>query len=251
MEYTIHPGTLFGEGTTFGHHVVIEEDVIIGCHVRIGHHVVIHAGSRLGDAIRIDDGSVIGKQPMKGKRSAVAQGGTYPGAVIGSEVTIGTGVIIYAGSSIGSGCLVADQASIREEVEIGDMTIVGKGVSIENKVRIGSRVKLELGCYITALSQIEDYVFVAPMVTTTNDNYLGRTEQRKQAFKGVTIKRGARIGGNATILPGRIIAEDAVIAAGSVVTRDVPPAQIWKGNPARYMRDVPPEQLLANQIEGF
>lgn len=251
MENFIHPSVKLQEDSTIGYFTVIEENVIIGHNARIGHHVVIRAGSQLGDGIRIDDFSVIGKQPMKGKRSAVAQGGLYPGAVIGDEVIIGTGVIIYAGSRIGTGCLIADQASIREDVSIGEMTIVGKGVSIENKVRIGSRVKLELGCYITALSEIEDYVFVAPMVTTTNDNYLGRTEERKKVFKGVTIKKGARIGGNATILPGKTIFEEAVIAAGSVVTCDVPPAQIWKGNPARFFRAVPEEQLVQNQIAGF
>ena len=82
---------------------------------------------------------------------------------------------------------------------------------------------------------------------TTNDNFLGRTEERFKHFKGICVKKGGRIGGHAVILPGIVVGEDAVVAAGAVVTKDVPPGKIVVGSPAKILRDVPKEQLLKNQ----
>ena len=90
-------------------------------------------------------------------------------------------------------------------------------------------------------------VFVAPGVVTSNDNYVGRTAERFKHFKGVTVKKGARIGAGTVTLPGVVIGEDALVAAGSVVTSDVPARKIVLGTPARVWRDVPVEQLLENQ----
>ena len=129
--------------------------------------------------------------------------------------------------------MVADLASIRENVEIGEYTIVGRGVTVENKVKIGKRCKLETESYITALSEIEDGCFIAPEVTFTNDNFLGRTKERFKFHKGVTVKRGGRIGANVTVLPGITIGADALVAAGSVVTRDVPARKLVMGSPAK------------------
>jgi len=114
-------------------------------------------------------------------------------------------------------------------------------------VKIGKKCKIETEAYITALSTIEDYCFIAPEVTFTNDNFLGRTKDRFKYHKGVTLKRGARVGANTTFLPGITVGEDALVAAGAVVTKDVPPRKIVVGVPARVWKDVPPEQLLENQ----
>lgn len=143
--------------------------------------------------------------------------------------------------------MVADLASLRENVEVGEYTIIGRGVTIENKVRVGSRCKLETEAYITALSEIGDGCFIAPEVTFTNDNFLGRTKERFKFHRGVTMHRGARIGANVTVLPGLTLGEDALVAAGSVVTRDVPARKLVMGAPARVRREVPAEQLLENQ----
>ena len=143
--------------------------------------------------------------------------------------------------------LVADFASIREDVEIGEYTIVGRGVAIEQRVRIGKRCKIETETYVTAITEIGDYCFIAPEVTFTNDNFMGRSKERFKYHKGVTLKTGARIGANATILPGITIEEDGQVAAGSVVTRDVPAKKVVLGIPARVFRDVPEAQLLENQ----
>lgn len=146
--------------------------------------------------------------------------------------------------------MIADLATVREAVTIGEETIVGRGVAIENRCTIGKRCKLETNAYITAYSRLEDDVFVAPMVATSNDNYMARGTERFKHFKGVTVKRGGRIGVNATILPGRTVSEQGVVAAGSVVTHDVPARVIVVGNPAHVFRSVPEDQLLENQEEN-
>ena len=97
---------------------------------------------------------------------------------------------------------------------------------------------------MTAYSTLEEDVFIAPCVSTTNDNFMGRTEKRHALRKGPTIRRGARIGGAAVLLPGIEIGEEAFVGAGAVVTRDVPPRTVVVGSPARELREVPEDELL-------
>jgi acetyltransferase-like isoleucine patch superfamily enzyme len=120
-------------------------------------------------------------------------------------------------------------------------------VTVENFCTGGRYCKLESECYITAYSELEDRVFVAPGVVTSNDNFVGRTAERFKHFKGVTVRKGGRIGAGTVLLPGVVVGEDALVAAGSVVTRDVAPRTIVLGGPAKTLRAVPAEQLLENQ----
>ena len=244
MSY-IHPTASIGSNSSLGQFCVIEENVQIGEDCQIGHHVVIRAGTIIGNGVRIDDHTTIGKQPMKSPRSVMTSDKQQAPAHIGDDCLIGASVIIYAGAQLSHHILVADLATIREEVTIGAYTIVGRGVAIENKCTIGERCKLETNVYITAYSQIEDDVFVAPGVLTSNDNFMGRTEERFKHFKGVTIRRGGRLGVGAVILPGKEIASEAVVAAGGVLTRDTEPGIIYAGVPARPFRPVPDEQKLS------
>jgi UDP-2-acetamido-3-amino-2,3-dideoxy-glucuronate N-acetyltransferase len=234
-----------GSDTTIGENTIIKKNVKIGDNCTIGHHVVIHEGTTISDNVRIDDHTVIGKQPMRAKRSIFKEE-TLPPAQISNNCLIGAHAVLYAGCTVAQHVLIADTAAIRENVTIGEYTIVGRGVTIENLCKIGKKCKLETGCYITAYSEIEDYCFIAPQVTTTNDNFLGRTEERFEHFKGVTVRRGGRIGAGAVILPGIEIGVDAVVGAGAVFTQNVPSGQIYVGAPAKYFRDTPVEQLLEN-----
>lgn len=247
MTNFVHPSAQIGAGTQLGFNSVVHESARIGDNCRIGSGVVIHPGSIIGNNVRIDDHTVIGKLPMKAALSAVTTEQSLDPCVIGDDCMIGAMTVIYRGCILRNKVMVADLASLRENVEVGEMTIVGRGVTVENKVRIGSRCKLETEAYITALSEIGDGCFIAPEVTFTNDNFLGRTRERFKFHKGVTMKRGARIGANVTVLPGLTLGEDALVAAGSIVTRDVPARKVVLGAPAKVWRDVPPEQLLENQ----
>lgn len=231
----------------FGAHVHVGREVSIGRGSVIGCNVVIHDGTRIGRNVRVDDGSVLGKQPLRSRQSAVTRVVNLPPATIGDDALIGSHAVVYRGATIGMGVLIADQATVREETTVGELTIVGRGVAVENQVSIGRRCKIETGAYVTAKSTIGDFCFVAPEVTFTNDNYVGRTEERFKHFGGVTMERGARIGANATVLPGMVIGADALVAAGSVVTRPVPAGMVVMGAPARVVRPVPQEQLLQSQ----
>jgi acetyltransferase-like isoleucine patch superfamily enzyme len=120
---------------------------------------------------------------------------------------------------------------------------------IDNRVTIGARCKIQSDVYICAYSSVGNDCFIAPCVTTSNDNYAGRWKERTKYYKGVTVADGGRIAVNATILPGRVIGPDGMAGAGAVVTRDVPAGTVVCGNPARNLRDVPDNQLLKNQEE--
>ena len=247
MENCIAPSAKIGKGVNFGKGVIVEDNVEIGEGTTIGSYVVIHDGTKIGSRVRIDDNVVIGKLPMRAAFSTLKVTDTLPPASIGDDCLVGCFTVIYRGAVVGKKVLIADLASVREDVTIGEGTIVGRGVAIENKTTIGNYVKLETGSYITAFSTVEDRVFIAPMVTTTNDNFMGRTEERFKHTRGATVKKGGRIAANSTLLPGIVIGEDAVVAAGSVVTKNVPASKIVKGAPAKVWRDTPKEQLLENQ----
>ena len=167
--------------------------VDIGYNCQFGHNIVIREGTIIGDNVRIDDNAVIGKLPMRASISIFKEEKDLTPTVIGDNCIIGTNTVIYIGAKIANNVLIADLASIRENTTIGEYTIVGRGVTIENYVMIGKRCKLESNCYITAYSELKDYVFIAPGVVTSNDNYLGRTEERFKHFCGIRVERGGRI----------------------------------------------------------
>lgn len=250
---SIHPSAITGEGNAIGKDVNIGCYSVVGNHVTIGNNtvigngVIIHDGTVIGSSVRIDDNTVIGKLPMRVSTSALKVDKDLSSCTIGDHCVIGTSAILYRACSIGDNCLIADLATIRENVTIGNHTIIGRGAAIENDCSIGSYCKLETNVYITAFSVLEDNVFVAPGVVTSNDNYAARLKGKNAVFKGATVKRGGRIGAQATILPGKIIHEDGFAAAGSVVTKDIPQGEIFCGNPAKYMRNVPDDQLIDNQ----
>ncbi len=204
---------------------------------------VVHDGTVLGENVAIGDNSVVGKQPTLGKRST-AKRDPLPPTEIGDETAILALAVVFAGTKLGRGVVIGDQACVRERCELGDDVVVGRGSLVENDVTVGARTRIQANAYVTAYSTIEEDVFIAPGVVTTNDNFMGRTEARLAAMKGPTIRRGARIGGGAVLLPGIEIGEEAFVGAGAVVTKDVPPRAVVVGNPARVIRDVPDEELL-------
>lgn len=249
MSTHISDKAILGTNVTLGYNVIIEDNVTIGDNVEIGHNVVIRSHVVIGDNCKILDGAILGKMPAKASMSATTGAAReLPPLVIGKAVTVGAGCVIYRGSAIADFAFFGDIATVREDVSIGEGTIIGRGATVENKVAIGKKTKIESNAYITAFSNVGDYCFIAPCVVFSNDNYLGRTEERKKHFAGPIVKKGARIGAGAVILPGIVIEEDALVAAGSIVTKDVPSKKTVIGSPAKVWRDVPEEQLLEKQV---
>jgi acetyltransferase-like isoleucine patch superfamily enzyme len=132
---------------------------------------------------------------------------------------------------IGEGTKTGHFVLIREKTKIGKNCVIGTGTIIDGDVEIGDNVSIQSRCYIPPLTKIEDNVFVGPCVVITNDKYPPNSDKTK--WQGVTIKKGASIGANVTLLPGITIGENARIGAGSVVTKDVPADSLVYGNPAR------------------
>jgi acetyltransferase-like isoleucine patch superfamily enzyme len=204
---------------------------------------VVYPGTVIGDGCRILDYAVVGKQPTLSPRSTAKREDLAP-LELGAGTIVSTGAVVFAGTRIGERVIVGDQACIRERCALGDDVVVGRGSLVENDTTIGALTKIQAHAYITAYSTLEDNVFIAPCVATTNDNFMGRTEQRHALVKGPTIRRGARVGGAAILLPGIEIGEEAFVGAGAVVLKDVAPKTVVVGNPARPIRQVPDDELL-------
>ena len=136
--------------------------------------------------------------------------------------------------SIGEGTKVWQFTVVLAGAVIGENCNINAHCFIENDVVIGNDVTVKCGNYLWDGIRIEDSVFIGPNVTFTNDKY-PRSKQYPEKFAGTIIKKGASIGGGATILPGITIGENAMVGAGAVVTRSIPTKAIVVGNPARIV----------------
>ena len=207
---------------------------------------VVYPGTVIGEGCKILDYAVVGKQPTLSPRST-AKREDLPPLELGAGTIVSTAAVVFAGTRIGARVIVGDQACIRERCDLGDDVVVGRGSLVENDTTIGALTKIQAHAYITAYSTLEEDVFIAPCVATTNDNFMGRTEKRRKLVKGPTIRRGARVGGAAVLLPGVEIGAEAFVGAGAVVLRDVAAKTVVVGSPARPIRQVPDDELLENQ----
>ena len=204
---------------------------------------VVYPGTVLGEGVRVLEYAVVGKQPTLSPRST-AKREELPPLELGAGTIVSTGAVVFAGTTLGERAIVGDQACVRERCTIGDDVVIGRGSLVENDTSVGALTKIQAHAYITAYSLLEDNVFIAPCVVTTNDNFMGRTEKRHDLVKGPTIRRGARIGGGAVLLPGIEVGEEAFVGAGAVVLKDVPARALVVGSPARQIREVPEDELL-------
>ena len=210
----------------------------------IAETAIVLPGTVVGEGCRILDYAVVGKQPVLSPRSTAAVE-ELPPLELGAGTIVSTGAIVFAGTTLGERVIVGDQACVRERCTIGDDVVVGRGSLVENDTEVGARTKIQADAYVTAYSLLEEDVFIAPCVVTANDNFMGRTERRHALRRGPTVRRGARIGAAAVLLPGIEVGEEAFVGAGAVVIRDVPAHAVVVGNPARQIREVPDDELLA------
>jgi acetyltransferase-like isoleucine patch superfamily enzyme len=219
----------------------ISPDARVAPAVHVGAFAVIHAGVEIAEGCVVEEGALLGKRPRL--RAASSAGGKESGTlVIEAGATICSGAIVYAGARIGAGAIVGDQAQVRERAVVGEQSVVGRGSAVDFDADVGDRVLIQTGVYLTAGTVVEDDVFLGPGVVTTNDHTMGR-HPRGQPPQGPVLRRACRVGGGAVIVPGVEIGEEAFIAAGAVVTRDVPPRAVVMGVPGRVVGEVPDEDL--------
>lgn len=190
----------------------------------------IYAGVELGEGADIGPFVVIGVSPRPKSE------GELP-TVIGPMSVIRSHTVIYAGTRIGARFQTGHGVLIREENQIGDDVSVGTGSVVEHHVIIGDRVRIHSKAFIPEFTVLEADAWIGPNVVITNARY-PRSPGVKENLRGATIRRGAKIGANSTLLPGIVIGEDALVGAGSVVTKDVPAGVVVVGNPARILKSV-------------
>jgi acetyltransferase-like isoleucine patch superfamily enzyme len=241
----LHVGAdvVIGADVSFGAHVTVHDGTVIGEDVSFGAHVTVHDGTVIGDGCIVEDGAVLGKRPRLARHSSAAGGPPVAGLRLGQRVTVGSGAIVFAGAAIGDDAILGDQSFVRERTRVGAGSVVGRGSVLDNDVVVGARVRIQTNVYITAASVVEDDVFVGPGACTTNDDTMARHDA-SYALRGATLRRACRIGGGAVLTPGVCVGEEAFVAAGAVVTRDVPARAVVMGVPARVVREVRDEELL-------
>jgi acetyltransferase-like isoleucine patch superfamily enzyme len=244
---TIHPSSIIEGEVRLGTGTIVEPFVFIRGKVIAGKGCYFSTGSNIQGPARI------GKKGFFGERTSVGfpsqhqitdfQDGKAGSPWINSATTrignnciIRTGSVIYAGSQLGDKVRMGHNTLIREQVSIGDNTLVGTGVVIDGNTTVGKNVSIQTNVYIPWQTKIEDHVFLGPNCILTNDKY---TMRKHYELKGPILRRGVSVGAGAVILPAIEIGSEAMIGAGAVVTKNVPPKAIVYGVPAQTHSSVP------------
>lgn len=193
-----------------------------------------------GEGLRIDDGVCLGYSPERVQLQTPL--------ILGRFARLRSGTVLYLGSTIGDYFSTGHHVVLREECVIGDHVSVWSNSVIDYGSHIGSGVKIHANCYIAQYSRICDDAFLAPGVTFANDLYPGHPESAG-AMTGPTIEAGAQLGVNVTVLPFVTVGDGAMIGAGAVVTRDIPPGTVAAGCPATVIGEVRGLKNVHERIE--
>ena len=184
----------------------------------------------VGDGARIGAFAIIGEPPR----------GKQPGEIethIGARAVIRSHTVVYAGNRIGDDFQTGHGALVREDNHIGNNVSIGSHSIVEHHVQIGDGVRIHSNVFVPEFSVLEADCWLGPNVVVTNALY-PRSKNVKENLRGATIKRGAKIGANVTLLPGIVVGENALVGAGAVVVHDVPAGAVVVGNPARVVKRI-------------
>lgn len=202
----------------------------------------IHPTAIVEALVQLPPDAEVGPQAWLGCGPEGAKPTTFgPGAKIRSHT------VIYWGNRIGARFATGHGALVREENEIGNDVSIGSHSVVEHHVRIADRVRLHTGVFVPEFSVLEEGAWLGPHCVVTNARY-PLSPRAKETLQGCHIGPRAKIGANVTLLPGVRIGADALIGAGSVVTKDVPAGEVWAGVPARRVSRI--ADIPAYQIQG-
>ncbi len=200
----------------------------------------VHPNVRLGKNPTIGEFVVIGILP-----GGISRG--FRETVIGDDAVIRSHTVIYAGNTIGRRFRTGHGVLVREDNVIGDDVSVGSHSVVEHHVRIGDGVRIHSQAFVPEYSELRKGCWLGPHVVLTNAKY-PLSRDSKAHLRGPVIAEGAKIGANATVLPGIQIGEHAIVGAGAVVTKNVPAGKVVAGNPARVLKEV--AALAAYDLRG-
>lgn len=170
-------------------------------------------------------------------------------ADVGEGTVVQKGAVIEDGCKIGKNCRIGYHAVLRKDTVIGDFSVFGTHSVSEGENRIGNHVTIHSQCHITQTVEIEDWVFIAPFFCGANTKQIVHGRNYKLVKEGYKVKAGARIAIGVFVLPAVTIGKEALIGAGSLVTKDIPDYAIAFGTPAKVVGVVPLEERL-KQLEG-
>lgn len=206
--------------------------VVLGERCTVGAFAVLHGGTRLAAGVRVEEHVIIG-QPEYG----YAVRNVYPGAgepaLIGEQVILRSGAVIYAGVTIGGATTIGHHTLLRTAMSVGEGSQLGHNLTIERATRIGAGVRMSPGTHLTAATEVADQVFIGAGVRTINDKLLiWRDPAQEAELVPPRFKEGCKVGSGAVILAGVTIGAQALVGAGSVVTRDIADCTVIYGVPA-------------------
>jgi acetyltransferase-like isoleucine patch superfamily enzyme len=207
----------------------------------LGANVVIYPGVVIGAGCALQDGAVLGKRPVLGSHTTTPAQKPDARTVLEPGAKVGCHAVIVAGAWLGPGAVVGDHSLIREGARLETAAMVGHGGVIGRDCRIGARSRLMGGAMVGHHMVFEEDVLCGPGLSVTTDNTMGRRHGIELPI--VTLRRACRVGANVTLMSGVEIGEEAVVGAGSVVTRDVAARTVVFGAPARFVRDVRDDEL--------
>lgn len=198
----------------------------------------IHKKVVLGKNCVVEDFCEIGRDPRGINKGELE-------TIVGDNALIRSGTVIYAGTTIGNNFQTGHNVLIRERNKIGNNVSIGTNSCVEVGNIIKDNVRVQSLCFVEK-AILEENVFLGPSVTFLDDPH-PNIPRGLDCMKGVTIKKGARIGGGVTILPYITVGENSFVGAGSVVTRDVEKNHVVIGNPAHKLKEV--SSIVCNKRE--
>lgn len=237
--YQIGQNCHIGQNVSIGANVIIEDDVTIGQDTFIDSNTIIRSGVHIGEHSFIGAGCIIGEYLMD---FCIDRTSHVHSLSIGENALIRSGSILYTESRIGNDFQTGHHVTIREKSIIGNHVSVGTLSDIQGDCTIGNYVRMHSNVHVGQKSVIEDYVWIFPYVVLTND-----PTPPSENLLGVNIHSFAIVATGAILLPGVEVAEDSLVAAGAVVTKNVSQYDVVGGNPAKRISDI---RNIRNKITG-